>query len=551
MPTATPSLTQPCVLQKTERVWRYLLRNNILYLLSALLMLIGCYLICMPYLLQRRLGSGPLLPLTIQCYEALVICTCAFIMRRAPVSREGSSLLLVEMLFLFDATFTLNAFLPANFLWGFVVATGLNAIKIFGIEAGAGVPVFGRLKTFLLPALGFMYSFQSLLAWHSAELPRAREVMTYSVWFALGSLPLLLLPARGTQEEAPPAGKEGGRPPPPWLTQSFKAQIALLTLGLLLLQAVGQCWVHISPFALPFLFPLLFSVMAVLPLFRPKASALPLNTLRLFVTTYLVLWGLFECDSTTWRDLLGSDVSPLRVDFVFGGLVFLLIWWRERGALQLDFAGVLLALGILGHDWASTAASLAHPSLIQVAACTLLAGAWIYFSRNFAVALAIGAGWLWVALGVAHPAGAGVALDFVRYYPICAFLLTVVFKQKARPWRVALLVLIFVLGVTAYQSHELDPLLYFYAAAGTLAVGLWWDWRTYLCVLTSYVAAANLLCLGGTFENTTMSWGWVVIAFAFVSFGLAFLVTHQNLKNLAAPPQVIEQPAEFSLEDRP
>ena len=46
-------------------------RNNILYLLSAVLMLLGCYLVCVPYLITLKREVGGLLVLlgTINLYE--------------------------------------------------------------------------------------------------------------------------------------------------------------------------------------------------------------------------------------------------------------------------------------------------------------------------------------------------------------------------------------------------------------------------------------------------------------------------------------------------
>src|ERR1700712_647750 len=98
--------------------WRFLMRQNVFYLASALLMLAGCYMVCIPYLYQRELGGLLVLLGVINAYELMVIVACCFIMRRTARSREPLPLVLVELLFLFDVTFTINACLPLNFQQG-------------------------------------------------------------------------------------------------------------------------------------------------------------------------------------------------------------------------------------------------------------------------------------------------------------------------------------------------------------------------------------------------------------------------------------------------
>src|SRR5258708_24421965 len=101
----------PALNRWTQRIGEWLLRQNVLYLLSACLMLLGCYLISLPNLLAFRRNISELLLLlgVINIYEGLVILACGFILRRLPSSREGALLLLVEFLFLFDMTCTANA----------------------------------------------------------------------------------------------------------------------------------------------------------------------------------------------------------------------------------------------------------------------------------------------------------------------------------------------------------------------------------------------------------------------------------------------------------
>src|SRR4051794_2202424 len=85
--------------------WRALMRHNVCYLLSALLMLIGCYIVCVPYLFEFKIIGGLIDLLgAINAYEIIVVLTCGFLIRNMPQSRESATLLLVELLFLLDIT---------------------------------------------------------------------------------------------------------------------------------------------------------------------------------------------------------------------------------------------------------------------------------------------------------------------------------------------------------------------------------------------------------------------------------------------------------------
>src|SRR6185436_4948868 len=116
-------------------LWRALMRHNVCYLLSALLMLIGCYIVCVPYLFELKIIGGLIDLLgAINLYEFMVVLTCGFLIRHIPASRESRTLVLVELLFLLDVTFTVNGSLPIHFRWGLILAAGslaLALIKIF------------------------------------------------------------------------------------------------------------------------------------------------------------------------------------------------------------------------------------------------------------------------------------------------------------------------------------------------------------------------------------------------------------------------------------
>ncbi|MHC4249074.1 MAG: hypothetical protein ACYS9X_08100, partial [Planctomycetota bacterium] len=104
----------------------FLARHNVLYILSALLMLVGCLLISLPR--PFHLTDLVVLLLVINLYEAMVIAAATWIARRAPASREPNVLLLVETAFLLDAHFTVNACVTADAFWGPIIAATALAL---------------------------------------------------------------------------------------------------------------------------------------------------------------------------------------------------------------------------------------------------------------------------------------------------------------------------------------------------------------------------------------------------------------------------------------
>ncbi|MCY3023573.1 MAG: hypothetical protein NTW87_31725, partial [Planctomycetota bacterium] len=230
--------------QCMRRAGNWFLRQNVFYLLSAFLMLLGCYLISLPHLLTPRPDITELLVLlgVINIYEGLVILACGFILRRLPASREATLLLLIEILFLFDMTFTASSCLTRHFKLGLGVAAAgfvLALLKLYALETGARHALFHRLKRFLIPALLVLYSFQGVLVLHSSEFPALRALCAYAIWLTFGALALLLPP--DISDAVPPAA-------PWWAARSFRCAVGSLSLGLLALQLVAQSWVHRAAF---------------------------------------------------------------------------------------------------------------------------------------------------------------------------------------------------------------------------------------------------------------------------------------------------------------
>jgi len=546
---STPSTTAlPPMARLFTRILEHLKRNNLFYLLSACLMLLGCYLVCVPYLVTLKRESGGLLVLlgTINLYEALVVFACGFICRNAPGNREGSTLLLIALFFLLDVTFTINACLPIDVGFGIGVAAAsfvLALFKIYALELGARFPVFGGLKLFLIPALLFLYSFQGILALYPQELVSLSSGAACAVWVVFGALPLLLM-GRPQWLEASASDYSNPLGCPWWQSERFKRTAAILTLALVGIQVIGQSWVHRAPFNPSFLVPFLISLLAAAPRLFPQRDHALWLTVRVVLTGFLLLTAAYGT-SLQWNFIVDHQtltITPFRIDCLCAFVAFGLIRLRERRAAYLDWGFGFLVLCGMGADAAAIRRFWEAPPLENTFACLVIGLAWLLSGMMFARAAAYWSLGLLFALRALALDGliANWNLEYLRWCALGLLGLWLVFAKGPQAVRQGLLALVCGLGVWSCVPDVFSGLLYFYAVAALLAAACVIHWRFYGSVLLGYLAAANLSAFGAPLPASTASWGWIAILCAFAIFGVAFHITRAQLaaaKNSASPPE--------------
>ena len=107
------------------RSWlRLIVDHNLFFLLSGLCMLFGCYLL--NGALYTRAGDVRklvILLLVINAYEAMIIPLGLMLIRRGEFfKRDGRMLLVLELLFLIDITFTNGVISTVDARWGWLIA---------------------------------------------------------------------------------------------------------------------------------------------------------------------------------------------------------------------------------------------------------------------------------------------------------------------------------------------------------------------------------------------------------------------------------------------
>ena len=107
------------------RSWlRLIVDHNPFFLLSGLCMLFGCYLLNGGTTRAGDVGKLVILLLVINAYEAMIIPLGLTLIRRGEFfKRNGRMLLVLELLFLIDITFTNGVISTVDARWGWLIAS--------------------------------------------------------------------------------------------------------------------------------------------------------------------------------------------------------------------------------------------------------------------------------------------------------------------------------------------------------------------------------------------------------------------------------------------
>src|SRR5262245_38003257 len=107
-------------------------KSNPFYALSACAMLLGCWLVSEALHLEAGHLRGLLiLILVLQLYEGLLVGLGAYLVRSGRARRDGLVVLLIESVFLMDATLLSAECVTADLKTGGAVAVGLGALAVF------------------------------------------------------------------------------------------------------------------------------------------------------------------------------------------------------------------------------------------------------------------------------------------------------------------------------------------------------------------------------------------------------------------------------------
>jgi hypothetical protein len=314
------------------------MKKNPFYGISAAAMLFGCYMVNHALGLEPgRLGKLLTLMGVLQVYEGLLIALGVYLVatRRAP--RDGVTVLVLETLFLLDATLLATECVTASSSVGSAVAVVLVALAVgklalmrhflphtlpqpvavlLGLQA---VVVFG------LPVVAVQLASARLLA----------PVSFYGLWWLTLALPL----AQKKMREASASAHQGaGRDHAVWTwVPALSVLIHLAALG----------WIHQVAFHLAFLAPFLLGLAVC----AKREQVVRQIVLPAFAA--LVSLGQAEALGFPLLGTAGPWISPLRLATLGAAAAYALLAWRHGYRWLAALAAACGLAGVLGTSLSS------------------------------------------------------------------------------------------------------------------------------------------------------------------------------------------------------
>lgn len=305
------------------------MKSNPFYALSAFAMLLGCFLLSQALELQAgQLRGLLLLMLVLQVYEGLLVGLGVYLVATGRAPRDGLVVLVIEAVFLLDATLLAAECVTTDRgagTWVALALAALAALKLGWVRRAAPDVLCAKAAAVLGAHAAFILGLPVAAA-HLAEARLLSPLVLYGFWWTTAALPLARKVLLG---ETQVAGDER-RVRSAWTwVPSILAVLHLWTVG----------YIHTLDFRPAFLTPLLLG--------------LTLTVGREQVKRKLMLPGLALCfsfapDSALALRLFGADgvvLSPLRLALVAVGLVYAYLAWRDR---ELWLACVALGGGVVG-----------------------------------------------------------------------------------------------------------------------------------------------------------------------------------------------------------
>ena len=330
---------------------RMIVDHNPFFLVSGVLMLVGCFLI------NGSVHDKPLLiwPVVVlvavfNVYEMLIITLAVRLARTRRYTRDAGFLLLLEVLLLCDATLAYNEVLLKNLPVGVIVcsiALAMAGTKLWILDrglrlrttkAGAWMITLTIALIFLLPGV-----FRELIRndW-------VREGHYFLAWWLISALPLL---TAMTQPWF--VLRRHGRSGPDSLRRWIARLMFVVPILSVILHLRGAYYVDDRTFYFYNAAPLILGLTAAWVYIHAHTySPTYLGALALFWTAMAILFSTCLPDSLEKMWMLPGEwvLSPMRITLIASGLLLAILGWRCRAWFCLPFSLAMFTLAGLGYD---------------------------------------------------------------------------------------------------------------------------------------------------------------------------------------------------------
>ena len=330
---------------------RFLLRlvaeGSPLYLLSALSMLAGCYTLSHALALQPG-QTGKLLVLlaALGAYEALVVGLGLFLIVRRRLERDGRMLLLLEVLFLVDATLLGGETFAADFRTGVLVSAALLVLALVKVIVIVRVldpaTVVSALAPTLLP-FSLIYLTPGAYA-RLQELHLFGPRTVYGFWWlAAAAVVVQAMLARQAAKNVDPAAGP------------FRRALAIALPASVAAHLLAATWVHDLEFHVAYLGPIVLALGVARILLD---VSWPGPSWRLALPAAAALLSINADADLTLSGPSAIPVSPLRLVLLAAGFAYLEGYRLHRGRGFAWGAGLCVLAAASGHTVAAMASTV-------------------------------------------------------------------------------------------------------------------------------------------------------------------------------------------------
>jgi len=307
--------------------------SNPFYATSASAMLLGCWLLSHALQLQAgQLQGLLLLMLVLQVYEALLVGLGAYLVRSKRAPRDGLVVLVIESVFLMDATLLAAECVTTDLGVGRLVAATTAALAVLKLHwvRRAAPELLSKKVAWVLGLHTAVILALPVAAAQLASERRLSAVVLYGLWWMTAALPAV---QRLLRDETQPQADEATGAHALW---------SWMPCGLVLLHLWGVGYIHSLDFRAAFLTPFLLGLAV--------AAARGRLGRQLMLPGIAVLLSLGHNPDLAIRVFGegGFSISPLRLALVGVGMAWAYIAWRDRDPWLAALAVGGGVVGLLG-----------------------------------------------------------------------------------------------------------------------------------------------------------------------------------------------------------
>ncbi len=340
-------------------IGRLIIDHNPFFLVSGVLMLVGCFMV------NGSVHDKPLLlwPVVLlivvfNIYEGLIIMLAVRLARTRRYIRDAGFLLLLEVLLLSDATLAYNEVLLKSLPAGMIVcsiALALAGTKLWFLDRGLRLKTTTTGAWMMTVCIGLIF----LLPGVFRELIRhewIHEGQYYLTWWLVSALPLL---AVMTQPWF--VLRRHSRLGPDCLMRWTARLLIVIPIVSVVLHLCGVYYVDDRTYYFYNLSPLILGLTAAWA-YTQQHKHMPVRvgiTALLWACIAVILSSVYPNSlERAWTFTGGLLLMPTRVTLIASGVLLVIIGWRCRAWFCVPFSVGMFTLAGLGHDLASISRTL-------------------------------------------------------------------------------------------------------------------------------------------------------------------------------------------------